>query len=84
MSDPVAAGGNVFILEQLSRTPADSAQWEAQKETQRAQVTQIVQERRMAAWLDEIRADARIVDRRQEVLQPATEDEALPTSPFGR
>jgi peptidyl-prolyl cis-trans isomerase D len=87
VSDPVAAGSQVFILEQVSHTPADSTQWEAQKETQRAQVAQMVQERRMASWLEELRATARIVDRRAQVLQPVTEEDAtqsLPTSPFGR
>jgi parvulin-like peptidyl-prolyl isomerase len=86
VSDPVAAGSQVFILQQIARTAADSAQWETQKETQRAQVTQMTQERRMSSWLEELRADARIVDRRAQVLQPVTDEEAaqLPTSPFGR
>jgi peptidyl-prolyl cis-trans isomerase D len=81
VSDPVATGSNVFIIEQVARTPADSAAWVAQKETQRAQVAQLEQERRMSLWLDEIRATADIRDRRQEVLQPVTEEDQAAT-PF--
>jgi peptidyl-prolyl cis-trans isomerase D len=87
VSDPVATGPQVFILQEMSRTPADSAQWEAQKDAQRMQSAQVLQERRMAAWLEEIRETANVVDRRQQVLQPVTEEDPtqnFPTSPFGR
>ena len=86
VSDPVAAGSQVFVLQQVNKTVADSAAWVAQKDTQRDQLSQMTQERRMASWLEELRANARIVDRRAQVLQPVAEEDAqpFPTSPFGR
>jgi len=86
VSDPVAASSNVFILQQVSRTPADSAAWLEQKDVQREIVASQAQERRMEGWVEGIRARAKVVDRRSEVLQPIEDDPArrsLP-GPFGR
>jgi len=86
VSDPVAASSNVFILQQVSRTPADSAAWLEQKDVQREAVASQAQERRMEGWVEGIRARARVVDRRSEVLQPIEDDptrRSLP-GPFGR
>jgi peptidyl-prolyl cis-trans isomerase D len=78
VSEPVTATSNVYVLEFVSRQPADSAAWVAQKDTQRQTLTQLMQQRRMDQWLEGIRAQAKIVDRRKEVLKPDTTQTALP------
>ncbi|MGD2069007.1 MAG: peptidyl-prolyl cis-trans isomerase [Gemmatimonadota bacterium] len=78
VSDVVTTENNAFILEQVARTPADSTQWLAQKSAQREQVVNQLQQQRLQAWLDGLRANADIVDRRAEVLQPAEEEPLRP------
>jgi len=78
VSDPVAVPGNVFIVQKLAHALADSVEWEAQKDAQRDQLATALQQRRLDLWLDGLRANARIVDRRAEVLQPVDEDAPLP------
>jgi peptidyl-prolyl cis-trans isomerase D len=85
VSDPIRANSNVFVLEQVNLVPADSTEWLDQKELQRQQLTSMLQNRRMDEWLQEIRSDARVVDRRLQVLQPVTDEEparGIP-NPFG-
>ena len=79
-SGPVATEQNVFVIEKVAHTPADSAAWLAQKENQRRQVTSILQQQRVQEWIAGLRADADIVDRREEVLQPT--DSISPLSPY--
>jgi hypothetical protein len=79
VSNPVLANQNVFIIEQTAFTPADTAQWNLQRDAQRQQVGAVMQQDRIAMWLDGLRETANIIDRRAEVLQPADED----ASPFG-
>ncbi|HZD06205.1 MAG TPA: hypothetical protein VE173_14945, partial [Longimicrobiales bacterium] len=74
VSDPVTAERNVFIIEQTARTPADSTAWEAQKDSQRSQLLAQAEQQRVTQWVEGLREAARIVDRRDQVLQPATED----------
>jgi parvulin-like peptidyl-prolyl isomerase len=83
VSDVVSTPSNTFLIELISRTPADSTQWLAQKDAQRAQVTQLLQQERLEDWLDGLRDNARVVDRRDIVLRPADEQPGAPTSPFG-
>ena len=84
VSEPVAAASNVFVLELVSRTPADSASWALQKDSQRGQLVAVAQRRRMDEWLQGIREQADIVDRRAEVLRPVDEQQPLTTNtPFG-
>jgi peptidyl-prolyl cis-trans isomerase D len=80
MSGPVATEQNVFVIEKVAHTPADSATWLDQKEMQRRQVTAILQQQRVQEWIAGLRADADIVDRREEVLQPT--DSVSPLSPY--
>jgi parvulin-like peptidyl-prolyl isomerase len=79
-SGPVATEQNVFVIEKLAHTPADSAAWLAQKGMQRLQVTAILQQQRVQEWIAGLRAEADIVDRREEVLQPT--DSISPLSPY--
>ncbi len=78
ISDAIATEDNVFILELVGRTPADSAAWEEQKLLQRAQIQGFLQEQYLASWLEGLRDAARIVDRRAEVLRAIEE---MPTNP---
>ncbi len=71
VSDPVATKNNVFVIEKISHTPADSTQWTAQKEAQRRQLIAVLRQQRLQEWMKGLRDAADIVDRRDEVLRPA-------------
>ena len=83
VSGPVEAVGNVFILEQIALTPADSSGWLEVRENQRKQVLQLVQQERLDLWLAGLREQANVLDRRAQVLQPANDTLPLRTGPFG-
>ncbi len=83
VSGAISTPANTFIIELLSRTPADSTQWLAQMDAQRQQVTQLLQQQRLQNWLEGLRENARVVDRRSIVLQPADEQPTGPQNPFG-
>ena len=74
VSDAVATPANVFVIEVLSRTEADEGAWLDQKTLQRQAAIGVLQQQRLAEWIEALRAAATIVDRRDEVLQPADED----------
>jgi peptidyl-prolyl cis-trans isomerase D len=67
ITDVVSTLTNSFIIEVLSRTPADSTAWEGQKEFQRAQLAQSLGQERLSAWIEGLRAEANIIDRRDEL-----------------
>ena len=81
VSGPVKTRDNVFVIEKISQTPADSTAWIAQKEVQRRQLMGMQQQQRMDEWITGLRAAADIVDRREEVLRPV--DDTTTVSPFG-
>jgi parvulin-like peptidyl-prolyl isomerase len=83
VSDVVESPSNAFIIELLARVPADSTEWLGQRESQRQQARAQIEQRRIQEWLESLRAAARIVDRRDEVLQPVDENAPLPQGPFG-
>ena len=83
VSEVVESPSNAFIVELLARVPADSTEWLGQRESQRQQVRAQIEQRRIQEWLGSLRAAARIVDRRDEVLQPVDENAPLPQGPFG-
>jgi peptidyl-prolyl cis-trans isomerase D len=58
-----------FILETVARRFADSTAWLAQKETQRTQLRQGLQQARIQQYLEGLRAKAKIVDRRKEIFK---------------
>ncbi len=80
VSDVVESPTNAYIIELLARTPADSTAWLAQRESQRQQVRSQIEQRRIQEWLESLRAAARIVDRRDEVLQDPDDE---PIQPLG-
>jgi peptidyl-prolyl cis-trans isomerase D len=69
ISDPVVADNNVYLIELLERTPADSLAWIEQVELQRAQAVFTVQQQRLEQWIMGLREASNIVDRREEVFQ---------------
>lgn len=83
VADVVTTPLNAFIVELTARTPADSAQWLVQRDAQRQQVQSLMQQRRLEDWLEGLRLAARIIDRRDEVLQPLEDGAQVPTGGFG-
>lgn len=81
VSDPVQTPANVYIIEVLNRTPADSAAWLEQLPQQRQATMTLLRQQRLAEWIEALRAAADIEDRRAEVLQPADEDQPLSQIP---
>lgn len=74
ISEPVEAVNNVVVLQSVQQTSADSLAWAAQKEEQRVALETQIEQRRVQEWLEGLRENARIVDRRDVVLQPPDED----------
>jgi hypothetical protein len=77
VSDVVSTATNHYVLEVVGRLEADSLEWRAQLPAQREAAVASVQQQRLQEWIEALRASARIVDRRDEVLQPADEDAPL-------
>lgn len=67
VSEPVRTHDAIFIERPDLRIRADSATWEKQKEIQRAQLTNQLRQQRIREFLANLRASAKIVDRRKEV-----------------
>jgi peptidyl-prolyl cis-trans isomerase D len=82
VSDVVEVPNNLFVIEKVGYTPADSTIWLEQKADQRQQMVGLLQQQRLQEWLTGLRAAADIVDRREEVLQPA-EDAPLTPNALG-
>ena len=74
ISEVVTTAANAFVIEQVSYAEADSAAWLGQAIQQRQTQAGIQQQTRLQMWVAALRAAARIVDRRAEVLAPQDED----------
>jgi parvulin-like peptidyl-prolyl isomerase len=79
VSDPIKTRDNVFVIQKVSHTPADSSAWAAQKETQRGQLVTMMRQQRLQEWLQGLRASADIEDRREEMLRAANDTTLVPT-----
>ncbi|MSR36267.1 MAG: hypothetical protein EXR95_06415 [Gemmatimonadetes bacterium] len=84
VSDPVKTRDNVFVIQKVAHTPADSTAWLAQKELQRLQLMGMMQQQRLQEWLQGLRAAAEIVDRRDEVLKAADDTTQAPLTANSR
>ena len=80
VSNPVITKENVFVMEKMDQTPADSTLWIAQRLEQRQALTGLIQQRRLQDWILGLRTAARIVDRREEVLRPPDDPTQTPYS----
>lgn len=74
VSDVITTPANVYVIETLSRTEADSTAWLAQLPEQRRAAIQQEQQVRLQEWIEALRAAATIRDRRDVVLAPQDED----------
>ena len=72
----------VFVMRADVRTEASREDFEAQKETQRDQLTTAAREERVRQWLDNLRREAKIVDRRREINAALRRQSLDPATPF--
>jgi peptidyl-prolyl cis-trans isomerase D len=63
-SDAIEADGMVHVVQLVEREQADRAEWEAQREVQRRNVTPAIAEQRWNQFLTALRENATIVDNR--------------------
>ena len=78
-SGVIEGDGGYFIIQSLERKLADSSAWLKQRDTQRTQLRQVVQQARIQQYMDGLRAKAKIVDRRKDLFksQATANTEAL-------
>jgi peptidyl-prolyl cis-trans isomerase D len=77
VSGVVSTPTNHFVLEIVGRLAADSLEWRGQLPQQRAAAVAAVQQQRLQEWIEALRGSARVVDRRDEVLQPADDQNTV-------
>ena len=75
VSDAVQANQNAFVIERTASEAADSLVWQDQFDVQRAQLVNALREQRLYQWIEALRKNADIADRREEVLNPAEENQ---------
>ncbi|OLC06636.1 MAG: hypothetical protein AUH41_12415 [Gemmatimonadetes bacterium 13_1_40CM_66_11] len=68
-SGVVEGENGYFILESVGRKFADSTAWLAQKEVQRTQLRQALQQARIQQYLEGVRAKAKVIDRRKDLFK---------------
>ncbi len=81
ISDAVEANRNAYVIEKTGSEPADSLAWVEQIDQQRFRSVTVIQQQRLAQWIEALRATARIVDRREQVLNPPDDQQGLPLPP---
>jgi parvulin-like peptidyl-prolyl isomerase len=74
VSNVIGTANNQYVIEVLARTAVDSVAWTAQLAQQRGQAVAMIQQQRLGEWIAALRASARVVDRRAEVLVPLDEE----------
>ncbi len=82
VAGPVRLRDEIVLLEVLDKEEADREAWEAQKEFQRAQLTQQMRQERLQLWLDGLRETTRIVDARAEFFRQVEEQDDRPQIPL--
>ena len=71
VSNPIRTEDGVVVIRVDRRVEADHAAWEAQKATQRQQLMQGLRQQRIQAFLQQLRTDAKIDDRRKSLAEAA-------------
>jgi hypothetical protein len=66
-----------FIVESLGRKLADSSSWVAQRDSQRVQLRQAVQQARIQQYMEGVRAKAKIIDRRKDLFRAQADTTGL-------
>jgi len=62
-----------FVLQALAHAGADSAAWLKQRDQQRESLVRPIEQARLQQFVQALRADAKIVDRRSELFRPGIE-----------
>ena len=83
VSGAVEANNNVFIIELSDYFGADSTAFEDERLLLRDQMLGVAQQTRLQEWLQGLRDVARIIDRRDEVLNADPADAQQPVGGFG-
>jgi parvulin-like peptidyl-prolyl isomerase len=83
VSSAVEANNNVFIIELADYFAADSTAFEDERLVLRDQMLGVAQQSRLQEWLQGLREVARIIDRRDEVLNVDPADAQQPIGGFG-
>ena len=73
-SGVVEGENGYFIIESTGRKLADSTAWLAQRDAQRTQLRQAVQQARIQQYMEGVRAKAKIVDRRKDLFRAQAAD----------
>ena len=73
-SGVVEGENGYFIIESMGRKLADSSAWVAQRDQQRTQMRQAVQQARIQQFMEGVRAKAKIVDRRKDLFRAQAAD----------
>ena len=73
-SGVVEGENGYFIIESTGRKLADSSAWLAQRDAQRTQLRQAVQQARIQQYMEGVRAKAKIVDRRKDLFRAQAAD----------
>ena len=76
-SGVVEGENGYFIIESMGRKLADSSAWLAQRDQQRSQVRQAVQQARIQQYMEGVRAQAKIVDRRKDLFRAQADTTGL-------
>ena len=71
VSNPIKTRDGVVVLRVDRRADADHAAWETQKVVQRTQLMQGMRQQRIQAFLQQLRADAKVDDRRKLLARDA-------------
>ena len=71
VSNPIRTEDGVVVLRVDRRVDADRAAWEKQKVTQRQGLMQGLRQQRIQAFLQQLRSDAKVDDRRKQLAQSA-------------
>ena len=71
VSNPVRTENGIVVLRVERRVDANRAEWEKGKVAQRQGLMQSLRQQRIQAFLQQLRADARVEDRRKDLAQAA-------------
>jgi peptidyl-prolyl cis-trans isomerase D len=71
VSNPIRTDDAVIVMRVDRRVDADRAKWEEQKTAQRQSLIGSLRQQRVQAYLQQLRANAKITDRRKEIQQQA-------------
>lgn len=74
-SGPIQGRDGQYVVQLRSRHAADSSWWLAQRDQQRETLIQAARQARVRAYMEGLRAIAKVVDRRKEIFRPPPTDE---------